>query len=108
MSLCLILWSVFSVLTARELAGMYGDLASSLRIRHSGPLAYFKMHARTDDSYSGRDDDGGRDASGPDPDGDETGDDDAGVPAPGVRLAVPLDYSRKAYYSLITWLVNPR
>lgn len=94
--------------SARELADIYGDLSSSLRIRHSGPLAYFKMHARTDDSYSGRDGDGGSDTGGQGYDGDEPGEDDVGGPVPGVRLAVPLDYSSKAYYNLITWLVGLR
>ena len=101
---------------AHELAGRYPDLASTLRITHSGPRAYFKVHVMTGDARSAQDDnrpDGhnlrqqaGSDARDPDDDGPDNGGDDEQAPA--ARLAVPLSYSSGAYLKIISWLVNPR
>ncbi len=101
---------------AHELAGMYPDLASTLRVTHSGPRAYFKVHVMTGDARSAQDDNrpgghnlqqqAGSDARDPDDDGPDKGGDDEQVPA--ARLAVPLRYSSGAYLKIISWLVNPR
>lgn len=100
----------------RSLAHMYHDLDSTLRIRHSGPLACFKVHVKTDGAHFEQDGDGLNDGdrllqSGPgahDPEDTEPGGDGDSDPPPSLRLAVPLDYSYNMYYKLITWLVDPR
>lgn len=93
---------------ASDLAGMYRDLGSTRRILHSGPLAYFKVQASADGRRTGRDKGGGPGGRGHDG-GDGPREDDADDEvAPPARLAVPLSYSHRAYYSLITWLVDAR
>ena len=101
---------------AHELAGMYPDLASTLRITHSGPLVHFKVQVMTTNTHLEQDDNGtgGHDrrrqagSGARDPDDAQPGEDDDDEQAPAARLAVPLTYSRNAYYKLITWLVDPR
>lgn len=92
---------------ALALAEMYSDLRSSLRVRHSGPLGCFRVQTSTVGARSGqRKDDGsgeqGRRA--------ESSEDGTGGPEheQDARPAVPLTYSNRAYYDLITWLVDPR
>ena len=93
---------------AATLALEYPDLMSSLRISHSGPLAYFKVHTRVaddDDSLDAR-----VDAS-TNPGGDgRSGEGGSGEAQaePEKRLAVPLDYSVSEYHKLISWLVDTR
>ena len=94
--------------SARDLAGMYHDLASSLRIRHSGPLACFKVLVKTVDAYSGQGDYDNESEGGQDVDSGGSSEDGAGDRESDACLAVPLDYSNKVYYNLITWLVDTR
>ena len=103
---------------ARDLAGVYRDLASTLRLTHSGPLACFKVQVATRGASLGQGS-GGPGGRGPlqragsdardhgEGEGDE-GDEGDEEPAPAARPAVPLSYSHRAYQKLVTWLVEPR
>lgn len=101
---------------AHELADVYPDLASTLRVTHSGPRAYFKVQVMTSNAHSAQDGSGPgghnlrRQASSDarDPDDDRPGEGGDDEQAPAARLAVPLNYSSGAYLKIISWLVNPR
>jgi len=93
---------------ASALAREYPDLMSSLRISHSGPLAYFKVHARVADDGDNLD---ARAGASTNPGGDGRSREGGGEEVqaePEKRLAVPLDYSVSEYHKLISWLVDTR
>lgn len=92
---------------ALALAEMYSGLRSSLGVRHAGPLGCFRVETSTIGARSVQGED---DGSGEQGRSAESGEGGTGGPEheQDARPAVPLTYSSRAYYDLITWLVDPR